>query len=296
MPFIKQTTSASPGTVFLVGAGPGDPDLLTVKALRLIENADILVYDRLVSEEIVGLTNPQAEKIFVGKKDGYHSLPQDQINQLLVDYAAKGKDVVRLKGGDPYIFGRGGEEAEQLSEAGISFQVVPGITAAAGCSAATGIPLTHRDHAQSVKFITGHLKKGDLKHDWHNLAKSGQTLVFYMGLNSLGTISSKLIEHGCPASMPVALVQDGTTAKQRLLTGTLENIEQRCLQAGFSSPSLIIIGTVVSMAQTLGSWPDEALQLSPDLSKELTKELTKELSQSLSQKHSKEFQQVLQAS
>lgn len=275
MPFNKQDTASAAGTVFLVGAGPGDPDLLTVKALKLIQQADCLVYDRLVSDEIVALANPTADKIFVGKKDGYHSLPQDQINQLLIDKACSGKNVVRLKGGDPYIFGRGGEEAEQISEAGIPFQVVPGITAAAGCSAATGIPLTHRDHAQSVKFITGHLKQGDLKHDWHILAQPGQTLVFYMGLNSLGTISAKLIEHGCSPEMPAALVQNGTTANQRLLTGTLANIEQRCKQAEFASPSLIIIGSVVSLAQTLGSWPDEA--------------------DTLFQGFSEEFQQVLRA-
>lgn len=275
MPFNTQDTASATGTVFLVGAGPGDPDLLTVKALKLIQQADCLVYDRLVSDEIVALANPCAEKFFVGKKDGYHSLPQDQINQLLIDQASSGKKVVRLKGGDPYIFGRGGEEAEQISAAGIRFQVIPGITAAAGCSAATGIPLTHRDHAQSVKFITGHLKQGDLKHDWQILAQPGQTLVFYMGLNSLGTISAKLIEHGCSHDMPAALVQNGTTANQRLLTGTLSNIEQRCKQAEFASPSLIIIGSVVSLAQTLGSWPDEA--------------------ETLIQGFNEEFQQVLRA-
>ncbi|MEH6575455.1 MAG: uroporphyrinogen-III C-methyltransferase [Amphritea sp.] len=273
MPWSNQDHSALKGTVFLVGAGPGDPDLLTVKALRLIQQANILVYDRLVSADIIALANPTAERIFVGKENGVHSLPQDQINQLLVDLASNGKAVVRLKGGDPYIFGRGGEEAEQLSAAGIPFQVVPGITAAAGCSAATGIPLTHRDHAQSVKFITGHLKRGDLKHDWDNLAKSGQTLVFYMGLNSLGTISSKLIEHGCSPDTPAALVQNGTTAKQRLLTGNLENIEQRCKLTEFASPSLIIIGSVVSLAQTLGSWPDEAEKLISVQSEELQQAL-----------------------
>lgn len=263
MPFNKPTNSAASGTVFLVGAGPGDPDLLTVKAFKLIQQAECLVYDRLVSAEIVALANPDAEKIFVGKQNGFHCVPQDQINQLLIDLAESGKNVVRLKGGDPYIFGRGGEEAEQLSASDIAFEVVPGITAAAGCSAATGIPLTHRDHAQSVKFITGHLKQGDLKHDWSDLAKSGQTLVFYMGLNALSTISSRLIEHGCSPDLPAALVQDGTTKNQRLLTGTLSNIEHRCKEAEFQSPSLIIIGSVVSLAKTLGSWPDEAEKLAP---------------------------------
>ncbi len=258
MPWNNQDQSDETGSVFLVGAGPGDPDLLTVKALRLIQQADVLVYDRLVSPDIIALAGPHTEKIFVGKENGYHSLPQEQINQLLIELARSGKMIVRLKGGDPYIFGRGGEEAEQLSGAGIAFQVVPGITAAAGCSAATGIPLTHRDHAQSVKFITGHLKQGDLQHDWGNLAKSGQTLVFYMGLNALATISAELIKHGSSPDTPAALVQNGTTAQQRLLTGTLSNIEQRCKLAEFASPSLIIIGSVVSLAHTLGSWPDEA--------------------------------------
>ena len=242
---------ANSSTVFLVGAGPGDPDLLTVKALRIIQQADVIVYDRLVSDEIMNLTRRDAERIDVGKTMGNHTLPQEQINQLLVKLSRQGKRVVRLKGGDPFIFGRGGEEVEELLQEGIRFQVVPGITAASGSSTYCGIPLTHRDHAQSVTFVTGHLKTGKLNLDWPHLAQPHQTVVFYMGLTALSTIADELQAHGMPADTPVALVYKATRADQRLLVGQLDNIAELKEQHQFKSPSLIIVGTVVSMAERL---------------------------------------------
>ncbi|MEH6626673.1 MAG: siroheme synthase CysG [Motiliproteus sp.] len=241
----------STGTVYLIGAGPGDPDLLTVKALRLLQQADVVVYDRLVSAEILALSRQDAERIYVGKKMGQHSLPQDEINRLLVKLSQQGKRVVRLKGGDPFIFGRGGEEIEELLGENINFQVVPGITAASGSSSYCGIPLTHRDHAQSVTFVTGHLKEGELSLDWPSLSQRHQTVVFYMGLTALATISEQLQAHGMSADTPVALVYRATTPQQRLLVGQLDNIAQRCEEEKFKSPSLIIIGTVVSLADKL---------------------------------------------
>ena len=235
------------GCVYLVGAGPGDPELLTFKALRLMQKADLVVYDRLVSAEILELVRRDAEKVYVGKKASLHSVPQDQINQLLVDAAKQGQRVVRLKGGDPYIFGRGGEEVQALIEAGISFDVVPGITAAAGAASYAGIPLTHRDHAQSVTLATAHLKDDSLDLDWPSLVKQNQTLVFYMGLTALPVICEALISHGMPATTPIALVQSATTAKQQVVTGTLTNIRERAEQAMIQPPALIIIGTVVSL-------------------------------------------------
>ncbi|MBC3766243.1 siroheme synthase CysG [Neptunicella marina] len=248
---LLQAPNDNQGCVYLVGAGPGDADLLTFKALRLMQQADLVVYDRLVSQEILELVRRDAEKIYVGKKASLHSVPQDEINQLLVDAAKQGKRVVRLKGGDPYIFGRGGEEVQTLVEQSIAFEVVPGITAATGASCYAGIPLTHRDHAQSVVFATGHLKDNTIDLDWQALVQNQQTLVFYMGLTGLNVISQKLIEHGMPASMPIALVQSATTAQQKVVTGTLETIVQRVEEAGITPPALIIVGTVVSLHDTL---------------------------------------------
>jgi len=236
------------GEVVLVGAGPGDAGLLTLKGLQQIQQADVVVYDRLVSDDIMNLVRRDADRVFVGKRAGYHCVPQEEINQILLREAQKGKRVVRLKGGDPFIFGRGGEELETLCNAGIPFSVVPGITAASGCSAYSGIPLTHRDYAQSVRLITGHLKTGG-ELDWENLAAEKQTLVFYMGLNQAATIQQKLIEHGMPGEMPVAIVENGTAVTQRVIDGTLTQLGELAQQ--MNSPSLIIIGRVVGLRDKL---------------------------------------------
>lgn len=239
------------GQVYLVGAGPGDPDLLTFRALRLMQKADVVVYDRLVSPQILELVRRDAEKIYVGKAKSNHTLPQGDINQLMVDEAKKGNRVVRLKGGDPFIFGRGGEEIQTLIKHGIDFQVVPGITAASGASSYAGIPLTHRDHAQSVVFATGHLKNGTIDLNWPALAQKNQTAVFYMGLTGLPIICEKLIEHGLDANTPIALVQSATTEKQAVLTGTLSNIVAKQEEAQLQPPTLIIVGSVVSLRDEL---------------------------------------------
>ena len=247
--FYTLLTPKNVGKVILVGAGPGDPDLLTVKAMRLIQQADVIIYDRLVSDEIIAIFPPHCQPIFVGKEAGNHCVPQQQINSLLVKHALAGKQVVRLKGGDPFIFGRGGEELEALLPFNIPFEVVPGITAASGCAAYAGIPLTHRDHAQSVQFITGHLKQGQDQIDWLSLARAKHTLVFYMGLNQSSVIRHKLSAYGMSLATPIAIVERGTTAQQRVLTGELAQLETLAKQA--ASPALIIIGSVTLLSQQL---------------------------------------------
>lgn len=238
------------GEVYLIGAGPGDPDLLTFKALRLMQKADTVVYDRLVSEQILDLVRRDAEKIFVGKEKSNHSLPQDEINQLLIDEARNGNRVVRLKGGDPYIFGRGGEEVQQLLDAGIRFQVIPGITAASGAASYAGIPLTHRDHAQAVTFATAHLRDGKLLLDWKNLIAPNHTLVLYMGLTALPQLREQLIFHGLCPSTPIALIEKATTESQKVITATLETIMEHPELPIINPPTLIIIGTVVTLHET----------------------------------------------
>lgn len=261
MPTLSSLLDALPaapingGAVYLVGAGPGNPELLTVRALRLINSAEVACYDNLVAEEIVALLPEQCEKIYVGKKSSNHALPQDDINLLLVKLAQTGKRVLRLKGGDPFIFGRGGEEIETLAEHGIPFEVVPGITSAAGAAAHAGIPLTHRDHAQSCTFVTGHRREGEEELDWPRLTNANETIVVYMGVAQAATICQQLIAHGRTADTPAAIIERATTARQRVVSGTLATLPALIEEHAVKPPALLIIGGVVTLADRLGWRP-----------------------------------------
>ncbi|MEK0081578.1 uroporphyrinogen-III C-methyltransferase [Benzoatithermus flavus] len=242
------SASGAKGIVYLVGAGPGDPELITLKAARLLREAEVVVYDRLVGPGILELIGPSAERIYVGKERANHIMRQAEINALLVRRGLRGQRVVRLKGGDPLIFGRGGEEIEALAEAGVPFEVVPGVTAAAGCAAATAIPLTHRDHARTLVLVTGHTKDGEPELNWQALCQPGQTIVFYMGHKALDRLCARLIEHGLPGALPAALVENGTLPSQRAIRATLATIAAEVERATLQGPALLIVGEVVAFA------------------------------------------------
>ena len=251
IPAMMAACRAACGKVYLVGAGPGDAELLTLKAARLLGQADVVVYDHLVGADVLALIGPDARRLYVGKERSHHSIPQEGINELLVRLAREGRTVVRLKGGDPFVFGRGGEELQVLAAEGIPFEVVPGITAACGVASYAGIPLTHRDYAQSCTFVTGHLKDGSCDLDWLALARPRQTVVIYMGLSGLATICARLVEHGLPASWPAAVVAHGTLAEQQVVCATLGTLADAVSRAGLQSPALTIVGEVVKLRSEL---------------------------------------------
>ena len=239
------------GEVALVGCGPGDPELLTVRALRVLRAAEVIVYDHLVSNAVLELAQPGARRIYVGKERDRHTLPQDRINALLVGLAKEGLRVARLKGGDPFIFGRGGEELQALAASGITVRVIPGVTAACGIAASTGVPLTHRDHAHACIFVTGHLHNGTMDLDWEGLARPSQTVVVYMGLKGLPILARELIRHGLPATTPAMIVAQGTLPTEKVVTATLEALPQRALEEKLKPPTMIVIGDVVSVRTAL---------------------------------------------
>ena len=247
-----------PGKVYLVGAGPGSVDLLTLRAAALIGRADVLVHDRLVGDDVLALAPSSAERVYVGKARGRHTLPQPEINALLVRYALAGRDVVRLKGGDPFVFGRGGEEIEALRAHAIAFEVVPGVTAACGMAAYAGIPLTHRDHAHAVTLVAGHLKDGTMNLDWPALARPGQTIVVYMGLAGLPVLVSELVAHGLPAATPAAIVQHASTAQQRVVAGTLQELPRLARSARIEPPALVVVGDVVALRASFAWFAPDA--------------------------------------
>ena len=251
------------GRVYLVGAGPGDPELLTLRAVHLLQQTDVIVYDHLVSAAVLDFVRPDAERIYAGKRRNEHTLRQEQINALLVRLAREGKQVVRLKGGDPFIFGRGGEELQTLAAHGVAFEVVPGVTAASGVSSYAGIPLTHRDYAQSCLFVTGHLKDGTADLDWPAMVRLRQTVVIYMGLGGLPEICRQMMAHGASPELPIAVVQNGTIATQKVVTGTLADMPQRVADAGLVSPCLTLIGEVVKLHESLAWFQPETAAATP---------------------------------
>ncbi|MBV9613925.1 MAG: uroporphyrinogen-III C-methyltransferase [Ktedonobacteraceae bacterium] len=253
--------SSSQGKVYLIGAGPGDPDLITVKALRCLQAADVVLYDRLVNPQLLDEMRPGATRVFVGKGPTHHPLEQPMISELLIAYARQNCMVVRLKGGDPFIFGRGGEEAEALAEAGIPFEIVPGISSAIAVPAYAGIPVTHRDYSSAVTIVTGHegQKEASQQINWEALANLGGTLVVLMGVKSLPRFTKRLIAGGLAPELPAAVIQEGTTQQQRVVTGTLSDIAQRALDAGLSSPATTVIGNVVNLRETL-HWYEQIQQ------------------------------------